>query len=235
MSTPMPIRVMTASGFTASRDLRTQWWLDVYGDRVTVFDDVDRNGVLWNHLRILEDFVASEDEEFTLVVQDDAIPLEGWEEHLEQVMEHATRFPLSLCHFRRHGLKMWERGISFGYATNCVWGQAVVYSREFALEYVQTVRDLYEIDPLTWRKSDDGVIVVHNLLTGNQSSFTTRALFDHAEGHSTLGHLTKGRYPFATIENSPGPWTGESRPHALAITDTMRDRAEMLRLYRSQR
>lgn len=231
----MKIRVMTASGFAKSRDERVQWWRDTYPERVSVFDDTERHGVLWNHVRIIEDFVAS-GEEFTLVVQDDAPPLEGWEDHLEQVMKVATRFPLSLCHFRKRGREMWNRGISFGYATNCVWGQAVVYSREFALGYVETLRDLMVVDPISWQTSDDGVIVVQNLLTGNKSSFTTRALFTHEEGHSLLGHLVKGRYPFATIETHPeGEWTEESRPHSLPITDNMKRTAEMIRLYREQR
>lgn len=230
----MRVRVMTASGFTRSRDERVKWWLDTYGpDRVRVFDDTERNGVLWNHHRILDDFVRS-GEDFTVVVQDDAPPFEGWEEHLEELMPLAPTFPLALSHFQKRGRKLWERGISFGTATNCVWGQAVVYSREFAVDYLETVNDLLNVDPIPWQKSDDGVIVVHNLMTGNKSAFTTRALFGHDEGHSTLGHLSRGRVPEATIENSPGPWTGETASHALPITDTMKRSAEMLRLYREQ-
>lgn len=224
---------MTASDFTPSRDARVQWWKDTYPDRVTVFDDAERHGVMWNHQRIIEDFVAS-GEDYTLVVQDDAIPLEGWEDHLEQVMSVASRFPLSLCHFQKRGLKLWDRGICFGYATNCAWGQAIVYSRRFATDYLHTLRDLATIDPITWQRSDDGILVVHNLLTGNKSSFTTRALFDHADGHSTLGHLSKGRNPVATIETHPGEWTATETSHSLPITGTMQRAAKMVADYREQ-
>lgn len=229
----MMIRVMTASGFTSARDERVQWWVDTYGDRVKVFDDSERKGVLWNHLQIVTDIVES-GEDFSLVVQDDAVPLNGWEEHLQEVIRTATRFPVSLCHFQKRGKEMWDRGICYGYSPSSLWGQAVLYSKEFAQAYLPTVQDIFEIDPIGFQKSDDGVIVVHNLLTGNNSSFTTRALFDHADGHSTLGHLSRGRRPVATIENSPGPWTSEERPRKVNIVPYTHRTVEKLRLYREQ-
>lgn len=227
----MKVRVMTASGFTKSRDDRVQWWRDTHDAKV--FDDVDRNGVMWNHLQILEDILESR-ESHALVVQDDAIPLKGWEHHLNQVVKTAPTYPVSLCHFQERGRKLWVRGYSYGTATNCVWGQAVLYSRDFVKEYVQTVRDLYTVNPLQWQTSDDGVLVVHNLISGNKSCFTTRALFDHADGPSTLGHLSKGRRPGATIENTPGQWTTRTASHSLSITSRMRRSAEMVKGYREQ-
>ena len=223
---------MTASGFTRSRDERVEWWRANF-PQARVYDDVERRGVLWNHKRIIDHFVDSGDE-YMLVVQDDAIPLRGWQDHLEQVIEVATMYPVSLCHFQKRGKELWERGYSFGYSASSLWGQAVLYNREFATAYAQTVQDVWTIDPIGFQKSDDGVVVVHNLVTGNNSSFTTRALFDHAEGHSTLGHISKGRRPVATIENTPGPWTSEARRHAVPITNYTHRTAEMVKAYREQ-
>lgn len=225
---------MTASGFTRSRDERVEWWANEHGGNVLVFDDAERRGVLWNHRRIIENFLNS-GEEHTLVVQDDAIPLEGWEDHLPAIVDTAPTMPVSLCHFRKRGRKLWDRGINYGVSASCLWGQAVLYSREFALAYWETLEDLWRIDPINWQKSDDGVIVVHNLLTGNKSAFTTRALFSHAEGHSTLGHMSKGRQPLCTIETDPdGEWTDSHASHSLAITEFTHQTVERIKAYREQ-
>lgn len=225
---------MTASGFTRSRDERVKWWRDNFPEAI-VYDDVERRGVLWNHKRIIDDFVQESTEEHMLVVQDDAIPLRGWWSiHMEQVIDTATMYPVSLCHFQKRGKELWERGYSYGYSPSSLWGQAVLYNREFATAYAQTVQDVWDIDPIGFQKSDDGVVVVHNLVHGTNSSFTTRALFDHAEGHSTLGHISKGRRPVATIENTPGPWTSEARRHSVPITDYTYRTAEMVKAYREQ-
>lgn len=223
---------MTASGFTRSRDRRVQMWAEDFPD-AHVYDDHERRGVLWNHRRIIRDFVDS-GEEHMLVVQDDAIPLEGWQDHLEQVIATATMYPVSLCHFQKRGKELWERGFSYGYSPSSLWGQAVIYSREFAQSYMETVEDIWTIDPIGFQKSDDGVVVVHNLVHGTNSSFTTRALFDHSEGPSTLGHLSKGRRPVATIENTPGPWTSEAARHSVPITPYTHRTAEMVKAYREQ-
>jgi hypothetical protein len=201
VSIGITVHVMTASGIDAKRDENVLWWETEYAGKVCVHDDVDRNGILWNHREIIK-CASQTDDPWVLVVQDDARPIKGWEEHLRFVMETAPTDVVSLSHFSKYGEVLAKKGSAYGIGAHTVWGQAVLYRQEFLPGYLELVERVYALDPVRFKKWDDGLVGVYNLLHGTQSSLTARALFEHQDWKSTVG-------------NVPGKW----RHAALTIAD----------------
>jgi hypothetical protein len=207
---------MHVPGLSADRDDLVAWYQQMF-DEVCVHADPDQRGVLWNHLGIVRCMVSESldtSRGWSLVVQDDARPLDGWEDHLPEVCWNAPAPFVSLGHFSNFGQRLVERGIPFGLGANVVWGQAVLYRHDVVRSYARLVEDVAEMDFERYRKWDDGLPSVHSLLHGTKSCFTARALFEHQDWDSTMGHV-KGqwRHARATIGNTPlGPrWGGVPR------------------------
>jgi hypothetical protein len=182
------IHLMHASGFDSARDELVAQYLGTKDLDVCLHDDPAHYGVLWNHHTITE-CMLKDTTDWSLVVQDDAVALPNWQSHLEQVQWYAPAPFVSLCHFSSYGEKLAARGVPFGVGKNTIWGQAVLYHHGVREPYAQLVRDIVEMDPVKFKKWDDGLIAVYNLLEGTNSSFTSRALFEHQDIKSTMGHV----------------------------------------------
>lgn len=242
MSLPT-MHVMTASGFDERRDRLVE---DLrqgrgYSGKVCVHDDVERRGVLWNHLQIIRcmSYTVEPHNRWALVMQDDAIGLPGWEDHLEQVMFSTPAPYVSLGHFAKYGRDVVAKGAPYGFGTNVIWGQAVLYDRsEVRRAYLPLVEDFYAMDAEKYRKWDDGLIAVLNLLEDTKAVFTARALVEHQDWESTMGHV-KGRWRHAesTIAD-PGPGyfvQPRSRAGGPAVHPVQREALADLLQYRKDR
>lgn len=214
----MKIHVMTIPGWSDERDGVVDFYRTNYD--ACVHEDPERKGVLWNHANIVKCML---DDEYTgrsswsLVVQDDVLPLEGWEDHYSQVKMYVPREAafVSLSHFAGYGKKLVDRGIPFGLGMNNIWGQAVMYRQVHLPDYLNFVLDVMSMDYDRYQKWDDGLMSVFNMIYGTKSAYTARALFEHQDWTSTMGHVPgQWRHAYATIANTPiGPGWGSMPRH----------------------
>lgn len=208
--------VMHVPGADPVRDeLVAQMKTDHPGD-VIVHEDPDRNGVLPTWIAALKAARDSGDD-WNLVVQDDAVPMNGWSLHLPQVLKHAPAPIISLSHFSDRGMRLVRQGVPFALSRHGLWGQAVAYHRSVLPNLVKVAEAVQEYaheegKPL-FLKWDDRIPAIHNMLTNGYSCFTARALFSHLHTDSLIGHASKvHRHPQSTIENQDGPeWSAKPR------------------------
>jgi hypothetical protein len=149
--------------------------------------------------------------EWAIIMQDDAVPAAAnWAQELEAALEGSPHPFVSLCHFSDHGLKLAKRGLAYGEHINAVWGQAVAYRADHLERYWNLVDGVYQMDQWRYRKWDDGLSAVYNLMYGTKSAMTSRAIFTHLDVKSTQNHVPgRHRHPACTIadpEFADIPW-----------------------------
>lgn len=210
---PPRVHITHVPGVQPERDDLIARAESLWGMPVCVHTDPERRGILWNHLTVLacmhKDFIADSSLRWALCAQNDVIPFPGFHTHIELALYFSPAPFLSLNHFSTYGLKLAERGIPYGVSVNAVWGQAVAYRRDHFLSYVQMVKRV-AAGNYGWR-GDDGLPGVYNLLYGTRSAFTSRALVEHQDWDSLVGHVPgRWRHAACTIETHPlGPGWGQ--------------------------
>lgn len=197
-------------------------------------EDLERQGVLWNH-RTISRCMVGDSHRWSLVVQDDVEMLPGALEHLEQVMHYAPHPFVSLSHFATNGEKALAKGAAFAESVHAMWGQANLYGKKIRQAYARYVDDIWEMDAEAYRKWDDGIPAAFNLAYGTKSCITTRALFQHADVKSVLGHnLGHWRHAHATIEQ-PGPaWNARTVSLGSGARDEHKELARKVQAWRSR-
>jgi hypothetical protein len=138
---------------------------------------------------------------WSIIMQDDAVPADpSWKEELEAALLNSPHPFVSLCHFSDHGLRLALRGKAYGEHVNAIWGQAVAYRSDVIDRYWDLVDTTFKLDPNLYRKWDDGLAAVYNLMYGTKSCITSRAVFTHLNVRSTQNHVPgKHRHPACTI------------------------------------
>lgn len=172
-----------------------------------VHEDPDRNGCIWNWLNALE--CASHDTtEWSITVEDDAWPLDGWQEHLALALENAPEPFLGLTHFGQYGQNLADKGYAYGVGSwRCIWGGAVAYRRDQVKPLLEWARKVYD---KTGYPNHDIVIPAFALRSGFSCALLSRAIFDQPIRASLMNHNSPGsRRPECTIETMPDmPYTG---------------------------
>lgn len=190
---------------------------------VCVHGDPSRRGILHNWLTCLMHAKAEPSTEtgWEMVIQDDAIPVKGFIQHLPRALEHSPSAVLSLCHFGDAGEKIAKTGHAYLRGTHTVWGQAVAYHRDILPDLINLGMDVQHLESPVYSKWDDRIPGVLNLIQGGTTAVTARALFDHPHLKSTVGHLgAVHRHPNLTILD-PGPdWDAgfketKAKPHGI--------------------
>lgn len=184
-------------GFDRRRDDNAAWWSQ-YGN---VYADVNRDGQIHTTRAIFED-AERDDNDWTIIVQDDGRPFVGWREELDGALAHSPGHLLSLSHFATIGQKCAAAGYAYGAPYNC--GPVWAHSRECVRGTVRLLPRIMEINPKYHHA--DGPPYIWTILAGHPPVFTARALFDHACWQSTLGHGEAKRRPLLTIFDSGPAW-----------------------------
>lgn len=194
-------------------------------DGICVHADPQRRGILATWLQALMHAQAEPSPTETgweMVIQDDAIPVQGFEEHLPRALRHSPSPVLSLCHFGDAGQKIANTGHAYLRGTHTIWGQAVAYHRTVLSDLIHLGHDVQHLQSPVYSKWDDRLPGVLNLIKGEgTTAVTARALFDHPHLKSTVGHLgAVHRHPNLTIAD-PGPdWSAgfketKAKPHGI--------------------
>lgn len=207
------------------RDEIVQRQREVHPGMVHVHEDPTRRGILTTWLEALT-CAKGDGTEWVMVIQDDAIPLPGWEKHLPQVLANAPAPVVSLCHFRDVGAKLAKRGVPFGIGTHTVWGQAVAYHESVLAPLIELGHDVKRLNSRVFNTWDDRLPGVLNMLRGHgYTAVTARALFDHPHLPSLVGHASAiRRHPQLTIEHDGPDWDAHPRyfeyktkPHGIMV------------------
>lgn len=229
------IHVTTIPGEDPRRDELVEWLVTAYD--ACVHPDPNKDGLLGNHLGVVDCMIENDTAPWSITISDDVEPLLGWAINIDQALWHSPSPFLSLTHFSDFGDRLVRRGIPYGTGVNCIWGPAFAIKRTMLNSYRALVADVAEMDYDGYIKWDDGIPAVHNLLYGTTSSFTSRALFEHREWDSTYGHLPgRWRHAEATIHTHPqGPkWSSSPRSAkgGPGIEPSQRELAAKMKRYR---
>jgi len=234
------MHIMTVPGSDSRRDALVQWWQKSgeYPGRVCLHADPERRGVLWNHVGILECALRGDQGAgWAMTMQDDVKPLTGWLEALKQVMQHAPAPFVSLGHLAKYGKRLVGRGIPFGVGVNAMWGQAMLIHFDVLEPYLDLAKTMQHINPKKYRNWDDYLPTIFNLIYGTEAAFTSRALVEHQDWESTLGHVPGlWRRAAATIRHAGPPWDAVPRSGrgAPGVERKHRDAASMVQGYWEQ-
>ena len=166
--------------------------------------DPEKRGIMVNWLSTVECAVETDvDQRWSVITQDDALPLPGWQEHLEQATWYSPAPVLGLSYFGSITESAARRGFPYLVGPHLIWGAAVAYERSFLVGLLEWAKWVYGETKYT---HDDRLISAYAQKIGKQTALVTRAIFDQPVQESLVGHGGAGsvRRPSLTIE-SPGP------------------------------
>jgi len=186
------------------------------GTRVCLHLDPSRRGVVPTWLEAL-DCAAAIDEEWSVVIQDDALPLTGWQRELPAAAHHSPAPALGLTHFGSYGAKALAKNRPYAVGPNLIWGGAVAYHRSLLPALASWSRRQWDT---TGFEHDDVLVPAYLMQLGLTTALAARALFDQPVQQSLLGHNTLIRRPSTTIVNTPHlAWS--TRPGTLRVSRTV--------------
>ena len=212
--------LQTVPGFSRERDKNAAWWLS-WG--VTLIYDVNRDGPI-HTMRDLLKASADAGDDWALILQDDAVPFDGWEEELGPALTHSPGPLLSLSHFASVGERAAAAGFAYGQPGN--WGPAWAHRADCVRGTLALYPRIFEINPSYGVA--DGPAYLWSVLNGHPPVFTARALFDHPPWRSSMGHpTTSARRPYLTILqdgpawDTPGVWRRPTKDFETERTKAM--------------
>lgn len=198
---PPKVHVMWVPGADPQRDAIVRQ-LQVEGQACLHTDD-DRNGCMWNWLGAMDCAAANDSNDpWSIVLSDDAMPLPGWQQHVERACKYSPQPLLGLTHFGGYGEKALEKGAPYGVGQYLIWGGAVAYHRSIVAGLAGWAR---KVQAETGYQHDDCLASAYALRQGFKCALTARAIFDQPVKKSLLNHNTPIRRPNTTIENTDGP------------------------------
>jgi hypothetical protein len=194
---------------------------------VCVHADPNRAGVVPNWLGALA-CAAAEDKDWALIVQDDAFPLRGWQQHLERACTNSPEPVLGLTHFGAYGAAPLAQGRPYAVGPYLIWGGAVAYHRAIVGPMLGWASRVYAE---TGYRHDDVLACAFAMKQGRQTAMAARAIFDQPVQRSLLGHNTPIRRPSTTIETEEFAHIPYSRrENTTRVSRSISPRGELERL-----
>ena len=196
---------------------------------VCLHTDPSRRGVMPTWLDALECAgQADTGYSWSVIVQDDALPLRGWAQHLERACLASPHPVLGLTHFGGYGLLPLEKGAPYAEGPYLLWGAAIAYHRALLPGLLTFATRVYET---TGYVHDDVLAAAYAMRTNHHTAMTARAIFDQPVKRSLLGHNTPIRRPSSTIESHEGPeYTVPKARRAVRVGRSINPRNELERL-----
>lgn len=188
----MKVHVMWVPGADLARDnivnrLRGQ-------TEVCLHEDAERKGLMQNWIGVLK--CALEDEqEWAVILSDDASPLPRWKEHLPLALEHSPEPFLGLTHFGGYGLKAIEKEAAYCVGPYLIWGGACAIRKD----QITGLLEFAEFHHARGYLHDDCLIAAYAMMTGQGTAMVPRAIFGQPVKASLLNHNTPIRSPSSTI------------------------------------
>lgn len=235
--TGLTVHVMSVPDRRASvEEFRAQW----AGDLV-IHEDPDRNGILWNHERVIRAMREGEPtyRGWHVVVQDDVEPVRDAEHEMRGALMFCPPEAsfLSMSHFGNRTAGLVKRGIPYGVGIRTMWGQAMAFHESILPTYHRLVQDVIRWGPPKAQQWDDGMVKVHHILHGTLSAVTARAIVVHRHMPSTVGHLSAfHRTAGIRADERPTPkWTATPRSVAWGLRTFEPQHRDLAHLIRQRR
>jgi hypothetical protein len=174
-------------------------------DGLCVHEDNGRRGVVWNWAQMLACMAQDSVSEWSIQLDDDAMPYRNTPEHLSYALAWSPRQILGLAwQGRTRGVKAVEKGVSYAVGPHLVHGLAVAYN-------AAVVQELAEFAARAARGPYPNDDVLVNLwahhVAGFYPALVARSLFGALPVKSLLGRST---YPSALYTVANDPWAGWS-------------------------
>jgi hypothetical protein len=168
-----------------------------------VHEDPLKQGIMWNFTRMIS-CMAAENHLWTwqLGLSDDAVPIRGWQQHIERACTNSPRPLLGLTYTGKYpGLRAYERGYPYAVGRNVLKGTGIAYHHSILIELADFVARASQTSYL----HDDQVVNTFAHHRNQEPAVCTRAIFDVADVKSLVGH---GRYGTAakTIADEGPDW-----------------------------
>ena len=213
---------MTVPGAHAERDANVA---TLTGWGACVHADPERAGLMQNWLGAVK-CASGEETDWSVILSDDAEPLPGWDRHMPRALGFSPRPLLGLIHFGGYGRRSAEDGYAYMVGPAMLWGGAIAY-RTAVLPDLLTYADRFlAVDPSYPHDDEIGSFFAAQFY--DQPAATTRALFDHLEVGSLLGHpphTMPNRRPGLTIRETGPPW---STPGYARVSAWLSDRGKLI-------
>lgn len=212
---PPVLHVMHVPGSDPYRDKVVQRMIEQA--EVCLHLDPERKGIMPNWLGAL-DCAAERDQDYSwsVIVQDDADPFPGWQQHLERACTHSPMPFLSLTYFGAYGDKPLAKGAPYAVGDALAWGGAIAYHRSMVRPLERWARRIYEEDGYP---HDDNLVAAFAKRKGLKMAMVARAIFNQPsaqEAPSLVGHNTPVRTPAKTILDHGPAWSATPRSIALS-------------------
>jgi len=212
------LHVITVPGISPARDANVAL-LESAGACVHAQSEPPSGtGLMRNWLTVLDCAIGTT-VPWTVILQDDAELLPGWQRHLPRALAWSPRKLLALTYFGGYGKTVAEAGYAYGVGRHLVWGTAHATRTEL-LPALRTFAD-HCLTLMPDYPHDDNILALFGQRDG--TALCARAIFGHMPGPSLVGHgavsaKTTHRYPALTITGKGPPW---STPGWLPIQTTL--------------
>jgi hypothetical protein len=197
------VHVLTVPGAHDERDSNVKMLAEA---GACVHPDPDRAGLMQNWLGAV-DCAARDGTDWSVILSDDAEPLPGWQRHMPRALGFSPRPLLGVIHFGGYGRRAADEGFAYAAGPGLLWGGAIAY-RTGILPDLRTYADRFlAVDPAYPHDDEIGSLFAAKFYGG--PAMTSRALFDHLEVASLLGHpphTAPNRRPGFTIRETGPPW-----------------------------
>lgn len=191
-----PIHVMHVPGADPARDAIVARLVDEAG--ACVHEDPERRDTMWTWVQAAN-CAADDTAEWSIIVQDDAEPLPGWESHLRQALKYSPSPFLALTHAGRYGKDLYDKGHPYGVGHCTMWGTAIAYHRSVMGPLAEWATRLYQA---TGYRHDDTAVCGFARKHRFETAAVSRAIF-WTNMPSLLGHFNAhSNSPLCTITNS---------------------------------
>jgi hypothetical protein len=203
MAVDYRVHVMTVPGAHPGRDAVVKA-LTAAG--ACVHPDPERSGLMQNW-RGAVDCASRDGTDWSVIVSDDAEPLPGWDRHLPRALGFSPRPLLGLIHFGGYGRRAAEEGFAYAAGPGMLWGGAIAYRTALLPDLAEYARRFTLADPSYPHDDEIGSLFAARFY--DFPAMTARALFDHLEVPSLMGHpphFKPNRRPGFTIRETGPAW-----------------------------
>ena len=194
-----PVHVMHVPGADPRRDEIVEQLAATA--TVCVHADPERKGCMSTWLSAV-DCATRDETRWSVIVQDDAVPLPGWRDHLEEACFYSPSPVLGLTYFGSYGERPLAKSVPYATGQALLWGGGIAYRRDFLGGLAHWAPRIVEA---TGYVHDDRLACAYAARIGVKTALVARAILDQPKLDSLLGHNTLVRSPAYTIANTWGP------------------------------
>lgn len=169
---------------------------------VCVHEDPNMRGVCYNHARALACMARNDTTNWSVLVQDDIVLLDGWEQELGLAAKYSPSKILGLAVHAQEGFSAYRRRVPYITGAFLLRANAIAYHQS-------VIRPLARFMALAAQMGyeyDDHAATTWGMLNDEPPARVTRSLVSHQDVKSLLGHSGGNKTQFTRIDNPATSW-----------------------------